>query len=275
MSGSSALLRRARAESPSDPNTGRPPRRPRVADSEAIEDPSFGNMDYRVCILRVEDHLFQIHLFHLLRDEDSVFHDMFSMPAGGATPQGFERGNPVLFGTIQHGPTTGIQMVRIFASDPGMTLDIGTTGRMSALQLRKQLQWAKLRYRQLNEEHIMASRAMGGQWMKPQNVFHNEGLHSGKSCVPFQTDGITVSWTATVPARLAYKPSLARSEGSNKGSPRNGWPVAFQMEGPSVGIQTSPQTCGSMKKWWRNSETSGLLDKKLMSPHIGFRSAMP
>ena len=44
------------------------------------------------------------------------------------------------------------------------------------------------------------------------------------------------------------------------------------------GIRTSPKSCESMKKWWRNGymkrgERSD--GKKLMFPRLGFRSAMP
>ncbi|KAJ7697342.1 hypothetical protein B0H17DRAFT_1051956 [Mycena rosella] len=52
-------------------------------------------MDYRICFLRVEDHIFQIHFFHLLRDESSAFHDMLHIPSGGCSPQGFSRDEPI------------------------------------------------------------------------------------------------------------------------------------------------------------------------------------
>jgi hypothetical protein len=45
-------------------------------------------------------------------------------------------------------------MVRIYATDRGGTLEIETAGRMSALQLGKRSQWAKLRYRLLNEKYV-------------------------------------------------------------------------------------------------------------------------
>ncbi|KAJ7098471.1 hypothetical protein C8R43DRAFT_1048754 [Mycena crocata] len=59
------------------------------------EDDSFTTIDYRVCFFRVKDHLFQIHFFHLLRDETSIFHDMLSMPPTSGSPQGFTRADPV------------------------------------------------------------------------------------------------------------------------------------------------------------------------------------
>ncbi|KAJ7088042.1 hypothetical protein B0H15DRAFT_1022609 [Mycena belliarum] len=84
-----------------EPNPGPPPRRRRVmVASEApepplIEDPTY-QIDDRVCFLRVENQLFKIHLFHLLRDEESVFHDMLAMPGGSAAPQGSTRADPVV-----------------------------------------------------------------------------------------------------------------------------------------------------------------------------------
>ncbi|KAJ6450982.1 hypothetical protein C8R47DRAFT_1329799 [Mycena vitilis] len=96
MSVPSTVSRRGRAASQSDLDAGPPAQRRRLAAVTPVEDPSFNSMDYRVCFLRVEDHLFQIHLFHLLRDPHSVFRDMLSMPTGGTSPEGFDRSSPVI-----------------------------------------------------------------------------------------------------------------------------------------------------------------------------------
>jgi hypothetical protein len=45
-------------------------------------------------------------------------------------------------------------MVRTYASHGGGTLEIGTAGRMSALQLGKRPQWTKLGYRLLNKKYV-------------------------------------------------------------------------------------------------------------------------
>ncbi|KAJ7077000.1 hypothetical protein B0H15DRAFT_1026342 [Mycena belliarum] len=60
-----------------------------------IEDPTFSAMDYRICFLQVENHLFQIHLHHLLSDETSVFRDMLLLPDGASAVQGFHRDTPI------------------------------------------------------------------------------------------------------------------------------------------------------------------------------------
>ncbi|KAJ7624112.1 hypothetical protein DFH06DRAFT_1305252 [Mycena polygramma] len=115
MSVPSTVSRRGRATSQSDPNPGPPTQRRRLTADPPVEDPSFNSIDYRVCFLQVEDHLFQvclklrqlmlvcihvlmnnIHLYHLLQDADSVFRNMLTMPTGGAAPEGFERSNPVV-----------------------------------------------------------------------------------------------------------------------------------------------------------------------------------
>ncbi|KAJ7142776.1 hypothetical protein C8R44DRAFT_974339 [Mycena epipterygia] len=70
--------------------------RQRVTQDAIIEDPTVASIDHHVCFLQVENHLFQVHLFHLLRDETFAFHDMFSMPSGDAAPEGFDRENPVI-----------------------------------------------------------------------------------------------------------------------------------------------------------------------------------
>ena len=121
----------------------------------------------------------------------------------------------------------------------------------------------------------MPSRAIRVHWLKSGNGSQNEGLYIEKSCVRFQTDGIAVSWTATVPAWLTYKWSRAFPGCIKSDSSVSCRPVSLQMEGQHRGIRTSPQSRGSMKKWWRNRETSGPIDKKLMSPRFGSRSAMP
>ncbi|KAJ7495371.1 hypothetical protein FB451DRAFT_1213941 [Mycena latifolia] len=94
MSTPATRRRRARKNSESEPQ-GPPTKRRRVAEDTVIEDPTC-SIDDRVCFLRVETHLFKVHLFHLLRDEESVFHDMLAMPPGAAAPQGSSRENPVV-----------------------------------------------------------------------------------------------------------------------------------------------------------------------------------
>ncbi|KAJ7455102.1 hypothetical protein FB451DRAFT_646138 [Mycena latifolia] len=101
MDSSGSLRRRRTSEDSSAPSESRnepPARRQKLADnaSPVIEDPTFASMDYRVCFLRLKDHLFQIHLFLLLRDESSVFCDMLLMPSGGSAPQGFNREDPIV-----------------------------------------------------------------------------------------------------------------------------------------------------------------------------------
>jgi hypothetical protein len=82
----------------------------------------------------------------------------------------------------------------------------------------------------------------------------NEGLYVEKSCVRFQTDGIVVSWTATVPAWLTYKWSRAFPGCVKSDSSVSCCPLFLQMEGQHRGIRTSPQSRGSRKEWWRNGD---------------------
>ncbi|KAJ6587634.1 hypothetical protein DFH09DRAFT_231017 [Mycena vulgaris] len=88
-------LRRTRAESPSD--SQRPLRRQRVDEPpEILTRDALFYKDSGDCYLQVEDHLFKIHRYHLLRGDASVFKDMFSFPSGDQPSQGMTESDPIV-----------------------------------------------------------------------------------------------------------------------------------------------------------------------------------
>ncbi|KAJ7109553.1 hypothetical protein C8R43DRAFT_1139659 [Mycena crocata] len=92
-------LRRGRSDSDCS-NSDRPHCRQRVED--APEDPTPITRDplfYKEsgdCILQVENYLFKIHRYHLLRGDASVFSDMFLLPSGDRPSQGSSDTDPIV-----------------------------------------------------------------------------------------------------------------------------------------------------------------------------------
>ncbi|KAJ6554741.1 hypothetical protein B0H19DRAFT_152200 [Mycena capillaripes] len=92
-------LRRARSGSECS-DSDRPSRRQRIEEAREAELPvlirdSIFFKDSGDCYLRVENHLFKIHRYHLSRGDASVFKDMFLLPSGAHPSQGCTEMDPI------------------------------------------------------------------------------------------------------------------------------------------------------------------------------------